>query len=184
MRELITAHYQPKSSEDGERVEVSDTSYSDERWSESDRSVARTSTRMATISERAVSFGYSELEDSRAVDEDLGYDDDREESTPPTEAKAEPREEAVLSAGSREAAKPLSRNLADERSAVTGTDAAYDEWGDEEKEDEPSSKAARDLDVNGDTPAADKAWRGAVRRRPSDWIEQFNPHQTRQSDLG
>ncbi|KAG2788355.1 hypothetical protein Pcac1_g2704 [Phytophthora cactorum] len=66
-----------------------------------DRDAARTSMRMATIGERSVSFEDSEDEDSRATGEDLGYGDDREESTPPTEAKAEPREEAVLSAGSR-----------------------------------------------------------------------------------
>ncbi|RAW21038.1 hypothetical protein PC110_g22519, partial [Phytophthora cactorum] len=102
-------------------------------------------------------------EDSRATDEDLGYGDDREESTPPTEAKAESREEAVLSAGSRGVARPLSQNLADELSAVAGPDAADNDWGEEEKEDEPSSKAVHDSDglavsppVNGDTPAANK----------------------------
>ncbi|KAG2789965.1 hypothetical protein PC116_g22899 [Phytophthora cactorum] len=118
---------------------------------------------MATIGERSVSFEDSEDEDSRATDEDLGYGDDREESTPPTEAKAEPRGEAVLSAGSRGVARLLSRNPADELSAVAGPDAADDDWGEEEKEDELSSKAVRDPDglavrppVNGDTPAANK----------------------------
>ncbi|KAG4039892.1 hypothetical protein PC123_g24561 [Phytophthora cactorum] len=72
-----------------------------------DRDAARTSTCMATIGERSVSFEYSEDEDSRATDEDLGYGDDLEESTPPTEAKAEPRKEAVLSAGSRGVTRPL-----------------------------------------------------------------------------
>ncbi|KAG3077050.1 hypothetical protein PI125_g21363 [Phytophthora idaei] len=46
------------------------------------RDAARTSTRMATIRERSVSFEDSEDEDSRATDEALGYGDDREESTP------------------------------------------------------------------------------------------------------
>ncbi|KAF1793808.1 hypothetical protein GQ600_8516 [Phytophthora cactorum] len=85
-----------------------------------DRDAANTSTRIATIGERS--------------------------STPPTEAKAESREEAVLSAGSRGVARPLSRNLADELSAVAGPDAADDDWGEEEKEDEPSSKAVHDSD--------------------------------------
>ncbi|KAG2785648.1 hypothetical protein PC129_g12532 [Phytophthora cactorum] len=128
-----------------------------------DRDATNTSTRIATIGERSVSFEDSEDEDSRATDEDLGYGDDREESTPPTEAKAESREEAVLSAGSRGVARPLSQNLADELSAVAGPDAADNDWGEEEKEDEPSSKAVHDSDglavsppVNGDTPAANK----------------------------
>ncbi|KAG2794851.1 hypothetical protein PC111_g22408 [Phytophthora cactorum] len=128
-----------------------------------DSDAARTLTRMATIGERSVSFEDLEDEDSRATDEDVGYGDDREESTPPTEAKAESREKAVLSAGSRGVARPLSRNLADKLSAVAGTDVADDDWGEEEKEDEPSSKAVRDSDglvvrppVNGDTPAAKK----------------------------
>ncbi|KAG3132589.1 hypothetical protein PI126_g19570 [Phytophthora idaei] len=75
---------------------------------------------MATIGERPVSFEDLEDEASRATDEDLGNSDDREESTPPTEAKAESREEAVLLAGSRGAARSLSRILADELSAVAG----------------------------------------------------------------
>ncbi|KAG3178036.1 hypothetical protein PC128_g16604 [Phytophthora cactorum] len=37
-----------------------------------DRDAARTSTCMATNGERSVSFEYSEDEDSRATDEDLG----------------------------------------------------------------------------------------------------------------
>ncbi|KAG3104890.1 hypothetical protein PI124_g16021 [Phytophthora idaei] len=98
-----------------------------------DRDVARTSMRMATIGEGSVSFEDSEDEDSRATDENLGYGDDREESTPPTEAKVDSREEAVLSAGSRGVARPLLRNLADELSAVAGQDAADDDWGDYEK---------------------------------------------------
>ncbi|KAG3172952.1 hypothetical protein PI124_g5317 [Phytophthora idaei] len=98
-----------------------------------DRDAARTSTRMVTIGERSVSFEDSEDEDSRATDDDLGYGEDREESTPPTEAKAESREGAVLSAGSRGVARPLSRNIADELSAVAGPDAADDDWGEEEK---------------------------------------------------
>ncbi|KAG2954267.1 hypothetical protein PC117_g1403 [Phytophthora cactorum] len=116
-----------------------------------DRDAARTSMRMATIGERSVSFEDSEDEDSRATGEDLGYGDDREESTPPTEAKAEPREEA--------------------------------------KEDEPSTKAVSDSDglavrppVNGDTPAANKVLaRCFEKMQSSDWIRQFNPHQTRQA---
>ncbi|KAG3100943.1 hypothetical protein PI125_g14597 [Phytophthora idaei] len=88
---------------------------------------------MATIGERSVSFEDSEDEDSRATDEDLTYGDGREESTPPTEAKTEPREEAELSAGSRDVARPLSRNLAEDLSAVAGPDAADDDWGEEEK---------------------------------------------------
>ncbi|KAG2788862.1 hypothetical protein PC116_g26594 [Phytophthora cactorum] len=156
------------------------------------RDAARTSTRMVTIGERSVSFEDSEDEDSRATDEDLGYGDDREESTPPTEAKAEPREEAVLLAGSRGVARPLSRNLADELSAVAGPDAADDDWGEEEKEDEPSSKAVRDSDglavrppVNGDTPAANKVLaRCFEKMQSSDWIRQFNPRQTRQATWG
>ncbi|KAG3232692.1 hypothetical protein PI124_g22227 [Phytophthora idaei] len=131
----------------------------------------------------------AEDEDSRATDEDLGYGDDREESTPPTEAKAEPREESVLLAGSRGVARPLSRNLADELPAVAGPDAADDDWGEEEKEDEPSSKAVRDSDglvvrppVNGDTPAANKVLaRCFEKTQSSDWIRQFNPRQTRQA---
>ncbi|KAG2763392.1 hypothetical protein PC129_g18062 [Phytophthora cactorum] len=157
-----------------------------------DRDVARTSTRMTTIGERSVSFVDSEDEDSRATDEDLGYGDDREESTPATEAKPEPRAEAGLSAGSRGVARPLSRNLADERSAVVGPDATDDDWGEEEKEDEPSSKAVRDSDglavrppVNGDTPAANKVLtRCFEKMQSSDWIRQFNPRQTRQSTWG
>ncbi|KAG2908803.1 hypothetical protein C6341_g20496 [Phytophthora cactorum] len=78
-------------------------------------------------SARSVSFEDSEDEDSQATDEDLTYGNDREESTPPTEAKAEPREEAELSAGSRGVARPFSRNLADELSAVAGPDAADDD---------------------------------------------------------
>ncbi|KAG2765320.1 hypothetical protein PC129_g16188 [Phytophthora cactorum] len=85
-----------------------------------DRDAARTSTRMITIGERSVSFEDSENEDSRATDEVLAYGDDREESTTPTEAKAESRKEAVLSAGSRGVERPLSRNLADKLSAVVG----------------------------------------------------------------
>ncbi|KAG3064177.1 hypothetical protein PI124_g22633 [Phytophthora idaei] len=147
---------------------------------------------MATIGERSVSFEDSEDEDPRATDEDLGYGDDREESTPPTEAKAEPREEAVLSAGSRGVARPLSRNLADELSAVAGPDAADDDWGEEEKEDEPSSKAVRDSNglavrpsVNGDTPAANKVLARCFEKvQSSDWIRQFNPRQTRQATRG
>ncbi|KAG3154975.1 hypothetical protein PC128_g22193 [Phytophthora cactorum] len=126
-----------------------------------DRDAARTSTRMVTIGERSVSFEDSEDKDSRATDEDLGYGDDREESTPPTKAKAESRKETVLSAGSRGVARLLSQNLADELSAMVGPDAADDDWG--EEENEPSSKAVRDSDalagcppVNGDTPAANK----------------------------
>ncbi|KAG3106551.1 hypothetical protein PI124_g8904 [Phytophthora idaei] len=117
---------------------------------------------------------------------------DREESTPPTEAKAESREKAVLSAGSRGVARPLSRNLADELSAVVGPDAADDDWGEEEKEDEPSSKAVRVSDglavrppVNGDTPAANKVLaRCFEKMQSSDWIRQFNPRQTRQATWG
>ncbi|KAG2884412.1 hypothetical protein PC119_g26136 [Phytophthora cactorum] len=147
---------------------------------------------MATIGERSVSFEDSEDEDSRATDEDLGYGDDREESTPPTEAKAEPRQEEVLSAGSRGVSRPLSRNLADDLSAVAGTDAADDDWCEEQKEDEPSSKAVRDSDglavrppVNGDTPAANKVLaRCFEKMQSSDWIRQFNPRQTRQATWG
>ncbi|KAG3122117.1 hypothetical protein PI126_g24274 [Phytophthora idaei] len=147
---------------------------------------------MATIGERSVSFEDSEDKDSRATDEDLGYGDDREESTPPTEAKAETREEEVLSTGSRGVARPLSRHRADELSAVTEPDAADDDWGKEEKEDKPSSKAVRDSDglavrppVNGDTPAANKVLaRCFEKMQSSDWIRQFNPRQTRQATWG
>ncbi|KAG2974538.1 hypothetical protein PC121_g20832 [Phytophthora cactorum] len=147
---------------------------------------------MATIGERSVSFEDSEDEDSRATDEDLGYGDDREESTPPTEVKAEPREEAVLSAGSRGVARILSRNLADDISAVAGPDAAEGDWGEEEREDEPSSKAVRDSDglavrspVNDDTPAANNVLARCFEKiQSSDWIRQFNPRQTRQATWG
>ncbi|KAG3081619.1 hypothetical protein PI124_g14210 [Phytophthora idaei] len=157
-----------------------------------DRDAARTSTRMATIGKRSVSFVDSEDEDSRATDGNLGYGDDREESTPPTEAKAEPREEGVLSAGNRGVARALSRDLADERSAVAGPDAADDDWGEEEKEDEPSSKAVRDSDglavrppVNGDTPAANnRLARCFEKMQSSDWIRQFNSRQTRKATWG
>ncbi|KAG2782561.1 hypothetical protein PC129_g9663 [Phytophthora cactorum] len=157
-----------------------------------DSDAARTLTRMATIGERSVSFEDLEDEDSRATDEDVGYGDDREESTPPTEAKAESREKAVLSAGSRGVARPLSRNLADKLSAVAGTDVADDDWGEEEKEDEPSSKAVRDSDglvvrppVNGDTPAAKKVLARCFEKvQSSDWIRQFNLRQTRQATRG
>ncbi|KAG3052357.1 hypothetical protein PI124_g23479 [Phytophthora idaei] len=145
---------------------------------------------MVTIGEHSVSFEDSEDEDSRATDEDLGYGDDREESTPPTKAKAESREEAVLSAGSRGVASPLSQNLADELSAVVGPDAADDDW--DEEENEPSSKAVCDSDalagcppVNGDTPAANKVLaRCFEKMQSSDWIRQFNPRQTRQATWG
>ncbi|KAG3176494.1 hypothetical protein PC128_g17266 [Phytophthora cactorum] len=82
---------------------------------------------MATIGEHSASFEELDNEDSLATVEDLGN--------------------AVLSAGNRGAAKPLSRNLADKLSAVEGPNAAYDDRGDEEKEDEQSSKAARSSDV-------------------------------------
>ncbi|KAG2792182.1 hypothetical protein PC111_g23581 [Phytophthora cactorum] len=132
-----------------------------------DRDAARTSTRMATIGERS-------------------------ESTPPTEAKGEPREESVLLAGSRGVARPLSRNLADKLSAVAGPDAADNDWGEEVKEDNPSSKAVCDSDglavcplVNGDTPAANKVLaRCFEKMQSSDWIRQFNPRQTRQATWG
>ncbi|KAG2792558.1 hypothetical protein PC112_g23814 [Phytophthora cactorum] len=129
---------------------------------------------------------------STPTDEDLGYGDDREESTPPTEAKGEPREESVLLAGSRGVARPLSRNLADKLSAVAGPDAADNDWGEEVKEDNPSSKAVCDSDglavcplVNGDTPAANKVLaRCFEKMQSSDWIRQFNPRQTRQATWG
>ncbi|KAG3054920.1 hypothetical protein PI125_g25789 [Phytophthora idaei] len=147
---------------------------------------------MVTIGERSVSFEDSEDEDSRATDEDLGYGDNCEESMPSTEAKAEPREEAGLSAGDRGVARPFSRYLADKLSAVAGPDAADDDWGEEEKEGKPSSKAMRDLDelpvrppVNGYSPAANKVVaRCFEKMQSSDWIRQFNPRQTRQATWG
>ncbi|KAG3230639.1 hypothetical protein PI124_g24263 [Phytophthora idaei] len=71
-------------------------------------------------------------------------------------------------------------------------DAADDDWGKEEKEGKPSSKAVRDSDglavrppVNGDTPAANKVLaRCFEKMQSSDWIRQFNPRQTRQATWG
>ncbi|KAF1780418.1 hypothetical protein GQ600_16211 [Phytophthora cactorum] len=137
-----------------------------------DRDVVRTST-------------HSEDEDSRATDEDLGYGDDLEESTPPTEAKAESREEGVLSAGSRGVARSLSRNLADELSALTTTGV---------KKRKKMNRRRRLSRLGRTCCASSRQWRHSSgeqvlarcfeKMQSSDWIRQFNPRQTRQATWG
>ncbi|KAG2997197.1 hypothetical protein PC120_g21304 [Phytophthora cactorum] len=85
---------------------------------------------MATIGEHSASFEELDNEDSLATVEDLGNGEDREESTPPMEGRLS-----------------HARKRCYKLSAVEGTNAAYDDRGDEEKEDEQSSKAARSSDV-------------------------------------
>ncbi|KAG2996083.1 hypothetical protein JG687_00015092 [Phytophthora cactorum] len=100
---------------------------------------------MAMIGERSVGFESSDDDNLRILDEVLGCDGRDESTSLKTKRGLKTREESALSTGSRRTAKPFSRNLADELSAVAEPHAAYDDG-------EPSSKVTLSSDALGTRP--------------------------------